>query len=53
MRFHRVQGLQLKGACSKAGEELFTRTCGARTRTNGLKLREGRFGLGSKKKFFS
>jgi len=41
-----------KGAYKKAGEELFTKACSNRTGGNGFKLREGRFRLDIKKKFF-
>ncbi|GAB0179269.1 hypothetical protein GRJ2_000392200 [Grus japonensis] len=43
----------LKGAYRKAGEGLFIRECSDRTRGNGFKLKEGRFRLGIKKKFFT
>ena len=43
----------LKGAYKKAGEGLFTRACSDRTRGNGLKLKEGRFRLDVRKKFFT
>ncbi|KFV03353.1 hypothetical protein N340_00240, partial [Tauraco erythrolophus] len=43
----------LKGAYKKAGEGLFTRTCSDRTRGNGFKLKEGRFRLDLRKKFFT
>jgi len=33
----------LKGSYKKAGEGLFTRVCGDRTRGNRLKLKKGRF----------
>jgi len=42
----------LKGACRKDGERLFTRVCSGRTRGNGCKLKEGRFRLYIRKKFF-
>jgi len=40
-----------EGAYKKAGEGLFTRACGGRTRGNGFKLKEGGFGLDTRKKF--
>ncbi|KAK4817902.1 LOW QUALITY PROTEIN: hypothetical protein QYF61_002385 [Mycteria americana] len=43
----------LKGAYKKAGEGLFTRACSDRTRGNGFKLKEGRFRLAIRKKFFT
>jgi len=43
----------LKGAYRKDGEGLLTRVCSDRTRGNGCKLKEGRFRLGIRKKFFS
>jgi len=42
----------LKGAYRLDGENLFSRACCYRTRTNGFKLREGRFRLAIRKKFF-
>jgi len=42
----------LKGAYKKAGEGLFTRACRDRTRGNGFKIKEGRFRLVTRKKFF-
>ena len=42
----------LKGAYRKAGEGLFPRACCDRTRGNGFKLKEGRFRLDVRKKFF-
>ena len=43
----------LKGAYKKAGEGLFTRACSDRMRGNGFKLKEGRFRLDIRKKFFT
>jgi len=43
----------LKGAYGKDGEGLFTRVCSDRTRGNGCKLKEGRFRLDIRKKFFT
>ncbi|KFP56836.1 hypothetical protein N323_02102, partial [Cathartes aura] len=43
----------LKGACRKDGEGLFIRECSDRTRGNSFKLKEGRFRLAIRKKFFT
>ena len=43
----------LKGAYRKAGEGLFTRAYSDRTRGDGFKLKEGRFRLDVRKKFFT
>ncbi|GAB0188587.1 hypothetical protein GRJ2_001324000 [Grus japonensis] len=43
----------LKGAYGKAGEGLFIRECSDRTRGDGFKLKEGRFRLDVRKKFFT
>jgi len=50
----RVAAVQyLKGACRKDAEHLFSKGCFDRTRSNGFKLREGRFRLDIGKKFFT
>jgi len=43
----------LKGSYRKDGEGLFTRVCSDRTRGNGSKLKEGRYRLDIRKKFFT
>jgi len=43
----------LKGAYRTDGENLFHKACCDRTRGNGFKLREGRFRLDIRKKFFT
>ena len=42
----------LKGGYRKGGEGLFIRGCRDRTRSNSFKLKEGRFRLDVRKKFF-
>ena len=43
----------LKGAYKKDGDKLFSRACCDRTRANGFKLKESRFRLDVRKKFFT
>ncbi|KAK4832235.1 hypothetical protein QYF61_021149 [Mycteria americana] len=43
----------IKGAYRKDGERLFIKVCSDRTRHNGFKLKEGRFRLDRRKKFFT
>jgi len=43
----------MKGAYKKDRERLFSRTYSNGTRSNGFKLREGRFILDIRKKFFT
>jgi len=42
----------LSGACRKDGENIFSRACCERTRSNCFKLEEGRFRLDRREKFF-
>jgi len=42
-----------EGAYRKGGENLFSRACCDRTRSNGFKLREGGFRLDIRQKFFT
>jgi len=43
----------LKGTWKKDGDQLVSRACSNRTRGNGFKLKEGRFRLNIRKKFFT
>ena len=43
----------LKGAYKKDGDRVFIRACSERTRGDGFRLNEGRFRLGTRKKFFA
>jgi len=43
----------VKGSYRKDGENIFSRACYDKTRSNGFKLKEGRFRLDIRKKFFT
>jgi len=43
----------VKGVCRKDGDNLFSKACSDRTRSNGFKLREDRFRLGIRRRFFT
>ena len=49
----RVAFQYLKGSYRKEGDRHFSRVCGDRTRGNGFKLKEGRFRLDIRKKYFT
>jgi len=42
-----------EGACRKDGENIFSRACCDRTRSSGFKLREDRFRVDIRKRFFT
>jgi len=48
-----VTSQYLKGACKKDGDKLFSGACCNRTRSNGLKVKESKFTLDTRKKFFT
>ena len=51
---HLTEAFQyLKRACKKAGEGLLTRSCSDRTSGDVFKLKDGRFRLCTRKKFFT
>ncbi|KAK4830233.1 hypothetical protein QYF61_009300 [Mycteria americana] len=53
LRGHLIMAFQyLKKAYKKDGERVFTGACSDRTRGNSFKLKEGRFRLDTRKKFF-
>jgi len=50
---HSIAAFQyLKGTYKKDGDRCFSGPCSDRVRSNGFKLREGRFRLDTRKKFF-
>jgi len=54
LRGHLIATFQyLKGPYKKDGDRLLCRACSSRTRRNGFKLKEDRFRLDIRKKFFT
>ena len=53
VRYVSIMFQYLKGAYKQEGERLFVRVDGDRTRGNGFKLRQGRFRLDTRRKFFT
>jgi len=54
LRGHHITAFQyLKGSYRKDGENIFSRACCDRTRSHVFKVREGRFRLDMRKKFFT
>lgn len=52
-RVRRDLTVAFREACKKAAEGFFTRACSDRTRSNGLQVKECRFRLDVRKKFFT
>ena len=52
-RYLNVAFQYVQRGCKKDGDKLFSRVCCDRTRGNGFKLKEGRFSLDIRKKFYT